>query len=109
MKKRWAVVPVVHSIYEGLTLDEGGDGCPRAMRPSKHRTFVGADWHRRFRASYPTLGNRWVVTSIVHVGADPTDPDPRIAGALMPLWAVLYFVSNRWDGLRYGRDRDRRS
>lgn len=106
-ERRWNVVYTLRSMYEG---DEEGDERPRALGVSSHRTFIGADFHRRFHSdAYPTLGNRWVETSIIRTGADPLDPDPRMASVVMPFWSVLYWLRKRWDGLRFGLDRDRRS
>lgn len=101
-------------MYEGL----GPDGeQPREQRSprTQHRTWLGADFHRRFRARYLSMGMRWVETAIVpaepHVewtpGLSDMDP-PRYARLSGRLWPPLYWLRKHWDGLRFGLDRDAR-
>lgn len=79
--------------------------------PSYHRTFLGADWHRRFRHHYWSFGTMQT-TSIPSLTAEelprgePSDLPPY-SRFLESLWKPCYFLRNRWDGLRYGNDRDK--
>ena len=114
MKKRWEVVYTHRSAYEGLGPDGGEKPWDQEGR-SEHRTWFGADFYRRFRFRPMTLGFRWVETSILPAGTphepgdSPPDGEPRWAEHLeRGVWRPLYWLRNRWDGLRYGLNRDRR-
>jgi hypothetical protein len=53
---------------------------------------------------------RWIETQIVRAGKPAEESfAPDWTRALDPAWAVLYWLRSRYDGLRYGRDRDARS
>lgn len=88
---------------------------PSLEGTTHHRSYVGADWHRRFRYRHFGMGSCRVITLITRT-ADNVAWDtfeqakpPRYALAFhRVVWPVVYFLRSRWDGLRYGRDRDRR-
>lgn len=118
MKARWEVIYEQRSVYDGLIPQDQGGEYPHERARTSHRTFVGAEVHRRFRARTPNLGMRWVITLIVRPGTPWTPelepaPRPRYAQALdKVVWPTLYFVRSRLDGLRmtirHGYDRDKR-
>lgn len=95
--KRWRV-RYFHKFMDGT----GGECDP----PTEHRTWLGADFHRRFRYHHLSLGSCWGWT-------EPERIDPSVTPmvteqyeeALKRLWAVLSWLRSRWYGLRYGRDR----
>ena len=103
--KKWTVVYTGRSAYEGL-----GETAYEAKR-THHRTYLGADFHRRFRARIPTMGNRWVETEILCDSKPLGENRPeRLATVLEDyVWPALYWLRNHWDGLRWGLDRDRRA
>lgn len=76
-----------------------------ARRPCM--TILGADYARRFRiTTWPVMsmlaGN---VTSITKPGQlEAVD----VPASYERLWRRVYWLRDRWDGLRYGRDRDAR-
>ena len=113
MRKPWTVVYTEHCLLEGMS-SEGrwGTDWPKVLGDSKHVTYLGADFHRRFRHRYLTLpgsGSFWLTTQIDHDGWP--QPQRRIEAwekVLGPVWKVCYFARSRWDGLRHGLDRDRR-
>lgn len=112
----YEVIYEQRSVYDGLMGPTGENPHERGER-TKHRTYLGADFHRRFRYHTAQLGMRWVLTLIVKPGTvwhpelEPTPP-PRYYKATYPIWSVMYFVRKRLDGLRIaireGWDRDKR-
>jgi len=75
-------------------------------------TLLGADYARRFRMR-PGLSlfasfDSGYYTRVLYVGE--TDLHGRLAVPdwYQKLWKPLYWMRNRWDGLRYGLDRDSR-
>jgi hypothetical protein len=99
MTARWTV----HYHHEFMD----GSGTKDYEKPTDHRTYVGADFHRRFRYNHAGLGSCWVTTEMVPAAGVELVGE-RYEAALKRLWAALYWVRARWDGLRYGRDRDSR-
>jgi len=110
------VLYVERSMYEGADPD-----CPwpRFVRRTSHRSFFAADFARRFRPAYTGPGwSSYTTTMIVKPGAqwsaetaDSIDVmlDPRYLDIVVRfLWNPLYWLRKRWDGLRYGLDRDRK-
>jgi hypothetical protein len=104
----WTVVCTHRSAYEGLDPDMPQK--PYEVERREFRWWLCADFWRRFRFSYPTIGMRWVETEIVHASGREQLLRTRLYewAAARP-WALLYWLRSRWDGLRYGRDRDARS
>lgn len=110
------VLYVERSMYEGVDPD-----CPwpSLARRAEYRSWLAADFGRRFRPAYRGPGwSAQTVTLIVAPGTEWTreapDPPlvkmPRYAKAIERwLWRPIYWLRNRWDGLRYGLDRDRKS
>lgn len=101
--KRWKV--------EYRSTSGWGLGPTTWATPTYHRTFFGADWHRRFRHRYFSFGTIQI-TSIPsrakdNLPQDEPSPFPRYSRLLETIWKPVYFLRNRWDGLRYGRDRDK--
>jgi len=76
------------------------------------RTLLGADYARRFRMRPVLLlfasFDSGYYTAVLPVGE--TDLHGRLAVPdwYQKLWKPLYWMRNRWDGLRYGLDRDSR-
>ena len=105
MNRPWEVV-YVHDMGYGQHVSEEGR--------TQHRTFVGADFYRRFRYHHVGMGACRVDTFIART-ADAVAWDswaqaepPSYARVFDRLWPALYFLRSRWDGLRRGLDRDRR-
>jgi hypothetical protein len=70
-------------------------------------TLIGADYARRFVCRYgPAMsflaGN---VTSVTRPGQLDSIGIPE---SYERIWRPVYWLRDRWDGLRYGRDRDAR-
>lgn len=110
MKPRWEVIYEHVTAYAGM--GTGEENSERAR--TQHRTYLGAEYHRRFRSRHPTMGMRWIVTYIVR--PEPHVPysdnieiakSPRYAVVLeRVMWPAVYWLRSRWDGLRHGVDRD---
>lgn len=126
MMKRWEVAQVHWSAYSGLVpREEGGEFDHEYGERLQFRSFLGADFWRRFRVQYFAWGFRGTNTVIVRPGT-PRFPDAGsaeerrawYAAAPVPprymwlfdraVWPALYWLRSRWDGLRYGMDRDAR-
>lgn len=83
--------------------------------PSRHEvdrrpcaTMIGADFCRRFRLrQWPVMsflaGNYSLITE---PGGDEQVAD--VPEWYAKVWPPLYWLRSRWDGLRYGLDRERR-
>lgn len=114
MRKRWEIIYTNRSAYDGMGTGEE----PYETGRTQHRTWIGADFYRRFRFRPFTLGMRWVETAIY-----PVEPRREWQAHMIPfggepvsaewlerwLWSPLYWLRNRWDGLRFGLDRDSRA
>lgn len=111
--RKWEVIYTRWTMYAGMgTGEENSEYGER----THHRTYFGADLHRRFRFRGYTMGMRGFTTCIVRTAdevawsneLEPSRP-PRYAAILdRVVWPIAYFLRSRWDGLRYGLDRDAR-
>lgn len=122
VKRRWDVVWVGYSNYFGIGGEfERPPHAPHEKARTSYRTYLGADWSRRFsarnRALTATLGTFRTITAIVHAGTplprgdrgevlEPDPVGPWYGGTVERVWPVVYWFRNRWDGLRYGLNRD---
>ena len=115
---KWEVMYIHWTAYAGM----GGERNRETPdERTQHWTWLGADFYRRFRYRAFSMGMRGVQTSIVRtserrvwVDGDPQTWEMSKAPAYSVIfekyvWPAFYFVRNRWDGLRYGRDRDARA
>lgn len=117
--KRWEVIYIRQSMYDGI------DGAPQSgeiSQRTRHRTYAGADWHRRFHRDRSVawgVGFQSLATAVVrteeHLRWDDealyaaAERGPKYVWLLdFVVWPVVYFIRNRWNGLRYGLDRDAR-
>jgi hypothetical protein len=112
----------VEVLYIERHMSEGLDPSspwPLLARRVTHRSFLTADFARRFRPAY--MGPGWsetTVTAIVPPGTEwnrdrPTDLPTVKHHRYLSLverfvWPLIAWVRSRWYGLRYGLDPDRR-
>lgn len=114
---RCDVLYIERSMYEGVDPD-----CPwpSFRGRTSHRSFLTADFSRRFRTAHQGPGwSSQTQTAIVEPGSTwsrdapgdlDTVMDPRYLKFVERfVWNPLYWLRNRWDGIRYGLDRDRKS
>lgn len=114
--KRWEVIYTCRWMAECSDADGvpvPGTPRPYEIRRTQHRTWFGADFHRRFRYHHQGFaGSSYTETAIVRTVPPvawedryervPTDP----RGAVWVedhIWRWLDRVQNRWQGIRYGR------
>lgn len=115
--KRWEVVWIGYSHYAGMGMGPAHE--PHEKARKAYRTWLGADWSRRFSNKHrwitATMGTFQTSTMIVRVGT-PWTPElelsvpPRyadfLAGGRFDIWKPAYWARNHWEGLRFGYDRD---
>lgn len=129
MKRRWDVVWVGYSNYYGIDTEHGEylrpPHAPHEKARKSFRSYLGADWSRRFSSKHrwitASMGSFRTTTVIVRAGhaliRDPNDnlEYPEYDGTRYAtwffgddrnVWKVFYWIRERWDGLRFGLNRD---
>jgi len=93
---------VVINYHEGI-----GPSATREMGRRPCATKIGADFCRRFLIkpgpAMSILAGNYTLVTTPGSGEGLDVPE-----WYEKLWAPLYWIRSRWDGLRYGLDRDRR-